>query len=1337
VFLLPAAATLAAERPGLYRKHPDWTRTLGESRKALAEFGEELKRSELFATGVLRSSDAAKKIAVDVSRAEVLWLGTGDAGDGNGHDVGVWGSPVLIAHDGSRVPLVKLKPFVSEAGRGSAKLGKATIGKQAFADSISCHATGRIGYRLARRFKGFEASVGVAHNRRKRGTVTFCVSAHPNYESTASAARRMWERLGTDFPSHKLVFSLIGNERKCIDAMLLGGDTKPVLEGMEKTAGVFGVGPRDFARHDGLASCVVQIDQAARSLAACDTLKNLIAGLDVHTTEFGLKLAHLRRMAGGPGADAARDVEKLEARLTELASRLVAGADPDRETLLTLGADIGRTAKLLAKRSGWQTFRGDSARSAISFERIELPLKPCWVRKSHAGPKPAWPLPAAMNIAAPSGPLSATLTYDRAFRVVGVGDRLYYGSSTTDTVYCLDARTGAELWSFYTEGPVRLAPVVHGGSVYAGSDDGRIYCLDSSTGEARWTYDCATDDKKLPGNGRLISMQAVRGGMCVDGGVLYFTAGLFPKQGVHLVAIRTADGSELFRSKLGFSPQGYIAAGADHLVVPTGRTPAMLLDRKTGAHLKQLGNSNSWGKDLKGGSYAVTSEAGHVSGPSEDGHLHMFRPDGAGPVLRTPGLQCIPYGRRMLILSRNALAAANKRTYALEGRLAAEWKSPCPGARAMVVAGDVVFCATSGGVTAFDARTGKQLWQAPVEGGVEDLALVGGRLVAGTEKGEIHCFAPSRAGAQPRAAARNTGNSASKPASADAASARLAEALLAKMDSRRGYCLLVGMEDDGLARALSARSKLRIVMAASGDSTVAGLRKSLSNAEIYGTRVVVHRLKEGGPLPYRKQIFNLVVGGRGARNIRATEFARVLRPCGGLLAVDSSIRGGAFRSLRADQSAVSGKTVYVQGAIAGSGEWRHGYADPGNSACSGDELRFGPMSIQWFGRPGPRRMVDRHLKSPPPVYANGRLFVTGQDYITAIDAYNGTILWEKPLARSGRVAVMRDAANMVADERGVYVAHAGECSLFDAAKGDTLKSFKTSGPNLEWGYLALTDGVLIGSETRKGASFRPSETGTAGEKRKDITRISFMGDGPFACSRSLCGWDPESGRRIWRYSPKAGVIVNPAIACSGGLVCFVESSDPATQTARDGRLRVEALGKSARLVATEHRVVATSSRHARIGAQTRNRYDMQAFDLRTGKPVWRSTEVPSYDRETKGGHGELNQHPVIVGEVIYGPGYGRHLDTGAPYEGWKWHKGNKCATYSSSRHCAFSRFDAPKLPHIFDLASGKKEPLTLVSRPGCWINILPVGGMLVIPEASSGCTCGYSIQTSLALTPAE
>jgi hypothetical protein len=28
-------------------------------------------------------------------------------------------------------------------------------------------------------------------------------------------------------------------------------------------------------------------------------------------------------------------------------------------------------------------------------------------------------------------------------------------------------------------------------------------------------------------------------------------------------------------------------------------------------------------------------------------------------------------------------------------------------------------------------------------------------------------------------------------------------------------------------------------------------------------------------------------------------------------------------------------------------------------------------------------------------------------------------------------------------------------------------------------------------------------------------------------------------------------------------------------------------------------------------------------------------------------------------------------------------------------------------------------------RPGCWINALPVGGLVLVPDASSGCKCSY------------
>jgi len=54
-----------------------------------------------------------------------------------------------------------------------------------------------------------------------------------------------------------------------------------------------------------------------------------------------------------------------------------------------------------------------------------------------------------------------------------------------------------------------------------------------------------------------------------------------------------------------------------------------------------------------------------------------------------------------------------------------------------------------------------------------------------------------------------------------------------------------------------------------------------------------------------------------------------------------------------------------------------------------------------------------------------------------------------------------------------------------------------------------------------------------------------------------------------------------------------------------------------------------------------------------------------------------------------------------------------------------------------DVPEGAVRKINHVSRPGCWINIIPAGGMVLIPEASSGCTCSFPLQTSIAYRPAR
>ena len=57
-------------------------------------------------------------------------------------------------------------------------------------------------------------------------------------------------------------------------------------------------------------------------------------------------------------------------------------------------------------------------------------------------------------------------------------------------------------------------------------------------------------------------------------------------------------------------------------------------------------------------------------------------------------------------------------------------------------------------------------------------------------------------------------------------------------------------------------------------------------------------------------------------------------------------------------------------------------------------------------------------------------------------------------------------------------------------------------------------------------------------------------------------------------------------------------------------------------------------------------------------------------------------------------------------------------------------------PGFIDLGKGmNKEKLVEITRPGCWINIIPVGGMVLVPEAGSGCSCEYSIHASMGFLP--
>jgi hypothetical protein len=143
-------------------------------------------------------------------------------------------------------------------------------------------------------------------------------------------------------------------------------------------------------------------------------------------------------------------------------------------------------------------------------------------------------------------------------------------------------------------------------------------------------------------------------------------------------------------------------------------------------------------------------------------------------------------------------------------------------------------------------------------------------------------------------------------------------------------------------------------------------------------------------------------------------------------------------------------------------------------------------------------------------------------------------------------------------------------------------------------------------------------------------------------------------------------------------------------------------------------------------------YDLYGFDAATGALKWHSS---SQNGDPVGGsHGEQWQHPVLIGNRLFSDPFEFDLQTGEQKPYLLDRGGNGCGGLTGSLHYLYGRGANPRMyPVDVEKTSGIR--LTDVSRPGCWLNIIPAGGIVILPESSSGCTCAYPIQTSFGFIP--
>ncbi len=578
--------------------------------------------------------------------------------------------------------------------------------------------------------------------------------------------------------------------------------------------------------------------------------------------------------------------------------------------------------------------------------------------------------------------------------------------------------------------------------------------------------------------------------------------------------------------------------------------------------------------------------------------------------------------------------------------------------------------------------------------------------------------------------------------------------VLHQLGSDKGYCLVLGSEDGRMAYEIAKRSKLQILCIDEDPDNVQRARRNLDKAGLYGVRATVNQASYDS-LPYTSFFANLIVSDSafrsGALPFDAKEAFRVLRPYGGLMVIGQLAEDSVSPILTEPKLAAwlkdtgspegyihndSGHwAVIKRGALPGSGEWTHMYANGGNTACSLDVHPSNPMRVAWFGKPGPRPMVDRGTRPQGPLFANGRLYVQGDRRLFAIDAYNGSILWSLEIPDLRRANVPRDSGNMVANSNALFVVVKDDCWKINGNTGNVDHVFRLPKLNnnhtYDWGYIGLNGDMLLGSLVKKGGTY----IGADGEwyDASDHQSDKVVSDAIFA-------FDSNSGETIWLHETAAAI--NPTICFGDDRIYWVESRSEEATTANVGRLP--------NLTLTDRYMVTLSlkdgapiwershefsegrwvfymayAKDTLVVVSTTDKYQIYGFDAANGDKLWE-------DQYTwyRNHHGGAMQRPVIVGNTVYAEPKvfelrsGKMLDIVMPER-------NKCGTITASADALFYR----DFYHgMWDLEKNIRTHFVGV-RPGCWLGVIPAGGLMLAPESSAGCFCAHPIQTSMAYIP--
>ncbi len=277
----------------------------------------------------------------------------------------------------------------------------------------------------------------------------------------------------------------------------------------------------------------------------------------------------------------------------------------------------------------------------------------------------------------------------------------------------------------------------------------------------------------------------------------------------------------------------------------------------------------------------------------------------------------------------------------------------------------------------------------------------------------------------------------------EVSSVEAAQRILRATGVKGGLIVHAGCGNGALTVALRAHERYQVQGLERDPEKVRDARARIEKLGLYGPVSISHW--NGVHLPYIDEFVNLLVISDPEVQLKEEEILRVLTPLGYAFIHE---RNGEWRML------VNPRSPRYD-------DWTHFLHGPGNNAVSSDTAIQPLKRLQWIDAPRYSRHHDHMSSASAMVTCNGRVFdifdhasaltihLPPAWKLTARDAFNGMILWQRPIEpwhdtlwplKSGPIQLPR---RLVAMGGKVYVTLGlgKPVSALDAATGESLHTF--------------------------------------------------------------------------------------------------------------------------------------------------------------------------------------------------------------------------------------------------------------------------------------------------------